>query len=72
MWKVSRSFWRRKTENEEYGDEQYKNFPEDEKQRLVEYRKKCYKTMKSKTASQIKTDSFFLANNHEEDFFRRI
>ena len=26
----------------QYGHEQYKNLPEDEKQKLVEYKKKCY------------------------------
>ena len=37
--KRSWSFWRRK-KRRPYGHEQYKNLPEDEKQRLIEYRKK--------------------------------
>ena len=33
-------------------ENKYKNLPEDEKQRLVEYRKKDYKIWKNKTVSQ--------------------
>ena len=33
--------------NQQYGCEQYKNLPEDEKQKLVEYRKEYYKMIKN-------------------------
>ena len=35
---------KKKEEKQQYGFEQYKNLPEDEKQKLVKYRKKHYKT----------------------------
>ena len=57
LWKVSRKE-EKKNKKEEYVWERYKNLPEDEKQRLAEYRKK-YKLWKNKTASQIKTDWCF-------------
>lgn len=37
----------------QYGPERYGTFPEDEKQSLVEYRKKINKIWKDKTSSQI-------------------
>ena len=42
-------FLKKKTKNKknQYGCERYRNLPEDEKQRLVEYRKKNYKTQKN-------------------------
>ena len=51
------------------GDEEYKNSPEDEKQKLVEYRRK-HKTGKSKNTSQIKTDwCFIIIKNVSERSF---
>ena len=38
---------KKKEEKQQYGFEQYKNLPEDEKQKLVKYRKKHYKTRNS-------------------------
>ena len=35
---------KKKNEKPEYSCEQYKNLSKDEKPKLVEYRKKCYKT----------------------------
>ena len=37
----------KKKKKQQYGREQYKNLPEDEKQKLVEYRKKCYRMRKN-------------------------
>ena len=37
-WKVLKSFWRKK-KKQQYGHKQYKTLPEDEKERLAEYRK---------------------------------
>ena len=41
------SLKRKKKKKRQYEGEQYKNLPEDEKQKLVEYRKKIYKISKS-------------------------
>ena len=41
------------------GHERYKNFSWHEKQRLIEYGKKYYKTWKNKTSWQIKTEWCF-------------
>ena len=62
-WKASGSF------KKSY---RFKNLPEDEKQRLVQYRKKYYKIWKKRTASQTKTDWCFLASNNFRDFARYI
>ena len=51
MWKISKSFQRRKEKKQQFGREQYKNLSEDQKHKLVEYRKK-YKIWKNKNASQ--------------------
>ena len=40
-------FLKKKKKKQIYGCEQYKNLPEDEKQKLVVYRKKCYKMRKN-------------------------
>ena len=45
-WKIS--YWRWKKQKREYGHEGYKNLSEDEKQRQVEYRKRCYEMRKNK------------------------
>ena len=37
---MSKSFKGRKRKNRQYGQEQHKNHPENEKQRLIEYKKK--------------------------------
>ena len=46
MQKISKSFWRRK-KKQLYGREHYKNLSEDEKQKLVEYRKEYYRMRES-------------------------
>ena len=38
---------KKKKKKQQYGHEQYKNLPEDDKQRLVEYRKNYYKMRKN-------------------------
>ena len=43
----------------ENGGKWYKNFSEDERQNLVEYRKEYYKMRKNENASQIKTNWCF-------------
>ena len=48
-------FLKKRKKKQEYGPEQYKNLSEDEKQRLVEYRKSYFEMQTNKTASQIKT-----------------
>ena len=40
-------FKEEKEKKQQYGSERYKNLPEDEKQRLVGYRKKYYKMRKN-------------------------
>ena len=45
-WKIS--YWRWKKQKWEYGHEGYKNLSEDEKQRLVEYKKRYYQKRKNK------------------------
>ena len=47
LWKLSKYFLRRKERKQLYDCERYKNLPEDEKQKLVEYRKKYYKMRKN-------------------------
>ena len=37
----------KKKKKQQYGREQFKNLPEDGKQKLVEYRKKCYRMRKN-------------------------
>ena len=44
---------------QQYGQGQYKNLSEDEKQRLVEYRKIFNKIRKNKTASKINSYQFY-------------
>ena len=44
-----KSFWRRKNKKRQYGCQRYKNHPDNEKQRLVEYKKNVSKTHKIKT-----------------------
>ena len=46
MPKISKTYWRRK-KKQLYGREHYKNLSEDENQKLVEYRKKCYRKRKN-------------------------
>ena len=50
---------KRKTRSKKSGHEKYKTLPEDEKQKLVAYRKKYYKIWENKNASQIQTDRCF-------------
>ena len=45
----------KKVKEEGYGHERCKSFPEDGKQRLIEYTKKCDKIWKNKNAWHIKT-----------------
>ena len=62
-WKLLKTikvFWQRIEKKQLYGQEQYKNESEDEKQKLVEYRKKYYAIVKNKNASEIKTGCCFL------------
>ena len=62
-WKLLKTikvFWQRIEKKQLYGQEQYKNESEDEKQKLVEYRKKYYEIVKNKNASEIKTGCCFL------------
>ena len=40
LWKISKSFQRIKRKKTQYGCERYKNLPKNEKQKLVQYRKK--------------------------------
>ena len=54
----------------EYGCEKYKNLPDDEKQRLVDYRKQIIKYGKI-TASQVKSDWCYLVSNLTQDFFQK-
>ena len=44
---------------QQYGHGQYKNLSEDEKQRLVEYRKIFNKIWKNKTASKTNSYQFY-------------
>ena len=40
LWKISKSFQRRKIKKQPYGCEWHKNLSENEKQKLVDYRKR--------------------------------
>ena len=44
--KISKSFSKRKRKKQQYGQDCYKNLSKDEKQKLVEYRKKILKLEK--------------------------
>ena len=47
LWKISKFFQKKEKKKKQYGRWQYKNLPEDEKQRLVDYRIKNYKMRKN-------------------------
>ena len=47
LWKISKFFQKKEKKKKQYGRGQYKNLPEDEKQRLVDYRIKNYKMRKN-------------------------
>ena len=47
LWKLSKYLWRTKRKKQQYGREHYENRSEDEKQKLVEYRKKNYRMRKN-------------------------
>ena len=46
-WKIPKSFYRWKRKKWQYGCECYKNLSEDEKQKLIDYRKKYYRMRKN-------------------------
>ena len=47
LWKISKFFQKKEKKKKQYRRGQYKNLPEDEKQRLVDYRIKNYKMRKN-------------------------
>ena len=47
LWKLSKYLWRTKRKKQQYGREHYENRSEDERQKLVEYRKKYYRMRKN-------------------------